>query len=471
VTSLRARLFLAIASLLIIVGVLSGALVYHWAFDEALELQDAALAQIGLVLSETRVRSNPSLPEVQQDTRILVAELTDPVGQTDSARLVKLPKDVADGLQTRTIDGETWRLLVRTRADGSRVAIGQPVLGRNEIARGSALGAALPFALLIPCLMALVAVMIQSSFLPVSRLTDRLEQDESVTLQALPVAGIPDEMAPFVRAINRLIARLAKLLDRERRFIADAAHELRTPIAALGVQAENLERAATESDRTARSAELMTGIRRTAHLLEQLLDHARYAGDAKRVNQAIDISRVARTVVADFLPLAARRSIDLGFTRSEHAPAQVDESAAATVVRNLVANALQHAPNGGRVDIGVITSATEAILEVEDNGPGVPPEDLERIVDPFMRGQNPRGEGTGLGLSIVNRIAHAAAGRLVLENRDGAAGSGLRARVTFPLPSRHNVHVSEPVGVEAQIPGRTDSYVCGSVNGSSAAGP
>ena len=456
-SSLRTRLFVAIASLLIIVGVLSGALVYHWAFDEALELQDAALAQIGSVLSETRVRSNPPLPEVQQDTRILVAELTNPVGQSgDPTRLVKLPKDIADGLQTRTMNGETWRLLVRTRSDGSRVAIGQPVLGRNEIARGSALRAALPFALLIPCLMALIAVVIQSSFRPVSRLTDRLEQEESLTLRALPVAGIPDEMAPFVRAINRLIERLAKRLDRERRFIADAAHELRTPIAALGVQAENLDKAATEHDRIARLAELKGGIRRTAHLLEQLLDHARYTGDAKRVNEAIDISRVARTVVADLLPLAARRSIDLGFTASDQALVTVGEPAVATVIRNLVSNALQYAPDGGRVDIGVFTFPDEAILEVEDNGPGVSPEDLGRIVDPFTRGQDSQGEGTGLGLSIVSRIARAAGGRLVLENRDGAAGSGLRAQVTFPLRD-HNAHVAEPIGVEFQIPSRTDS--------------
>jgi two-component system OmpR family sensor kinase len=420
--------------------------VYHWAFDEALELQDAALAQIGSVLSETHVRSEPPLPEVQQDTRILVAELINPAGQGDPIRLVNLQKDVADGLQTRTMNGEPWRLLVRTRSDGSRVAIGQPVLGRNEIARGSALRAALPFALLIPCLMVLIAVVIQSSFRPVSRLTDRLEQDESVTPRALPVAGIPDEMAPFVRSINRLIERLAKRLDRERRFIADAAHELRTPIAALAVQAENLDMAATEPDRIARSAKLKAGIRRTAHLLEQLLDHARYAGDAKRVNEAIDISSVARTVVADFLPLAARRSIDLGFTKSEHVLVKVDESAVATVVRNLVANALQYTPSGGRVDIGVFTSQNEAILEVEDSGPGVPPEDLDRIVDPFTRGPDPRGEGTGLGLSIVSRIARTAGGRLGLENRDGA-GSGLRARVTLPLPDRHDT-VGERVGRE-----------------------
>lgn len=456
-TSLRTRLFLAIAGLLIIVGVLSGALVYYWAFDEALELQDAALAQIGSVLSETRVRSERPLPEVQQDTRILVAELTNPVDQGDPGRLVNLPKDVADGLQTRTMNGETWRLLVRTRSDGSRVAIGQPVLGRNEIARGSALRAALPFALLIPCLMALIAIVIQSSFRPISRLTDRLEQEESLTLRALPVAGIPDEMAPFVRAINRLIERLAKHLDRERRFIADAAHELRTPIAALGLQAENLDRAATEHDRIARSAELKAGIRRTAHLLEQLLDHARYAGDAKRINEAIDVSRVARTVVTDLLPLAAKRSIDLGFTKSEHALVMVDEAAAATVIRNLISNALQYTPDGGRVDVGIFTFLNDAILEVEDNGPGVPPEDLDRIVDPFTRGQDSLGEGTGLGLSIVSRIARAAGGRLVLENREGAAGSGLRAQVTFPLPERHNAHVPEPTGVEVQIPSRTDS--------------
>ena len=434
-TSLRARLYAALAALAVAGGLLSGVVVYRWAFDEAIELQDGLLAQIGAFLAHGR----PGLDAfptrgVDPDARVSFIELD---GAPADARrpLTGVPASAADGLHTLTLGGQSWRVLVETRADGGRFAVGQPAEARDEIARGSAFGAAAPFAALLPCQLILIALVIHYSFRPVSQLTDALERDEGSGAAPLAVAGIPDELRPFISAIDRLVGRLKDRLDRERRFIADAAHELRTPLAALTVQAQNLENAPTDDERKRRAGELNAGLRRTAHLLDQLLDHARYDSGGPHVGAPVDICAVARETVADLLPLAQEKAIDLGFTRTEEALARIAPAAFAAVARNLVGNALRHAPDGGRIDVAVYAAGDRAILCVTDDGPGVPADELELILDPFKRGRAAAGEGAGLGLAIVRRIAERAGGELILQNVGAGEGGGFRASLALPLAS------------------------------------
>ncbi len=435
-TSLQGRLFMALAGLVAAAGLLSGFAVYRWAFDEAIELQDGLLVQMGAFLAENRVR--PDLlasRDVDPDARVSIAELDGaPIGA--GGPLARIPKGAVDGLQIFAAGDELWRVLVRTRLDGSRVAVGQPARARDEIARGSAYRAAAPFAILIPCLMISIALIIHYSFKPVSRLTERLESSETSTPPLLSVAGIPDELRPFILAINHLIGRLTERLGRERRFIADASHELRTPIAALTVQAQNLENAPNDADRARRTGELKAGLRRTAHLLDQLLDHARYASGATQSREPVDVAAIARSAVAELLPLAEAKSIDLGFTRSETALVRIASAAFATIVRNLVGNAIHYLPEGGRIDVAAYAGGGHAVLSVEDDGPGIPPEEIAAVVDPFKRGSSATGQGAGLGLSIVDRIAQAAGGDLSLESP--AQGRGLRAIVALPLADPSN---------------------------------
>ena len=280
--------------------------------------------------------------------------------------------------------------------------------------------------------MVLIALVIHYSFRPVSRLTEKLERDRDGTPSSLPDQDLPDELRPFILAINRLIGRLADRLDRERRFIADAAHGLRTPIAALTVQAQNLENAPNEADRIRRANELRTGLRRTARLLDQLLDHARYAAVATS-SETVDISAIAKSTVADLLPLAEEKAVDLGFARADNARVRIAPAAFATIVQNLVGNALAYVLEGGRVDVTISVADGRATFLIEDDGPGIPADEIKTIIEPFKRGTSAIAHGAGLGLSIADQIVHTAGGRLDFGLPPNGQRCGLRVTVSLPL--------------------------------------
>ena len=198
--------------------------------------------------------------------------------------------------------------------------------------------------------------------------------------------GLPSELLPFVESINRLLERIRAMLDQQRRFVADAAHELRTPITALSLQAENLERAGSGAPAPERLAALKGGIERTAHLLEQLLALARSEAGAEPDGAILSLDAVAKEVVAELLPLAQSRRIDLGFGRLEAVEVLARPIELRALVRNLVDNALRHGREGGRVDVDVWRDVDFAVLRIDDDGPGIPEADLARVFDPFVRG-------------------------------------------------------------------------------------
>jgi two-component system OmpR family sensor kinase len=225
------------------------------------------------------------------------------------------------------------------------------------------------------------------------------------------------------------------MLDQQRRFVADAAHELRSPITALSLQAENLNPVDLPEAAQARVAALKQGIHRTKHLLEQLLALARHearsAGHCEMPVVALD--QVSKEVVADLLPQSLNSGIDLGFQIVEPLAVRGEPIMLAAMIRNLVDNALRFTPYGGRIDLGVYGQDGAATLQIEDSGPGIAPDDMDRIFEPFFRGQCPEAEGTGLGLSIVKRIVDGLGGSIVLENIAGAGRSGLRVIVKLSL--------------------------------------
>ena len=220
-------------------------------------------------------------------------------------------------------------------------------------------------------------------------------------------------------------------MDQQQRFVADAAHELRTPITALSLQAENLDPVDLPEEARQRLAALKQGMRRTKHLLEQLLALARHEVGPSSEAAVVPLDRIVKDLVADLLPDAARKGIDLGFELIEPIATRGEPVMIATMTRNLIDNAVRFTPQGGRVDIGVYREGEQAILQVEDTGPGILPSDLDRIFEPFFRGSRPTEDGTGLGLSIVKRIVDRLGGSIVLENISGPASTGLRATVRF----------------------------------------
>jgi len=267
-----------------------------------------------------------------------------------------------------------------------------------------------------------------------AKLANELDGSRTRELDPLPSEGMPSELRPFVASINRLLERVHEMVEQQRRFIADAAHELRTPIAALSVQADNLTHAKLTADAEERLTALRGGARRTAHLLDQLLALARSEvnnGDSSPPVVAAD--QFAKEVMADLLPLAGQRGVDLGFEVLDAVGLRADPIMVATLFRNLIDNAIRYTPQGGRVDVRLYRRDGKAVFEVEDSGPGIPSADIARVFEPFFRGSQPTGSGTGLGLSIVKRIADHLNGTVSLKNK--ASATGLRATVTLPAAS------------------------------------
>jgi two-component system OmpR family sensor kinase len=432
IRSLRGRLFVGLTAIIVLTAAIGGTLAYRWAFGEAIELQDSILIQLASLAQSGSFSGGQPLHGVEEDTEVWLIELgKTPRGSADDRQLFSLQ----DGLQVATWKKQPVRVLLRTRSDGSRFAVAQPTAVRDETARDVALRTLLPIAALIPCLMVVTALVIAHSLRPIVRLARDLDSRSADDMAPLPLNGPPSELHPFIISINGLLARIRLLMDQHRRFVADAAHELRTPITALGLQAENLDSVALPKAARERVAALKQGMHRTKRLLEQLLALARHetipSDRAEMPLAALD--RVAQEVVADLLPQATDRGIDLGFALVEPLAVRGEPLMIAGLIRNLLDNALRFTPHGGTIDIGVYRQDGAAILQVEDTGPGIASTDMDQIFDPFFRGSRPEGEGSGLGLSIVKRIVGNLGGGIAVENIVGTGRSGLRATVRMPI--------------------------------------
>ena len=445
IRSLRARLFVGLTAIILVSGAIGGMFAYSWAFGEAIELQDSILIQLASLAQNAGFSGGQPLHGVEEDTEVWLVELgKTPRGLAEDRQLFNLP----DGLQVATWKKQPVRVLLRTRSDGSRFAVAQPTTVRDETARDVAFRTLLPIAALIPCLMLVTALVIAHSLRPIVQLAGDLDSRRADDMTPLPLKRTPSELHPFITSINGLLARMRLLMDQHRRFVADAAHELRTPITALSLQAENLDSVALPEVARERVAALKQGMHRTKHLLEQLLALARHeatpSDPAEMPLAALD--SVAKEVVADLLQEALDRGIDLGFALVEPLTVRSEPVMLAAIIRNLLDNALRFTPRGGTIDIGIYRQDDVAILQVEDTGPGIASGDMDQIFDPFFRGSRPEGEGTGLGLSIVKRIVGSLGGGIALENIAGAGRSGLRVTVRLPIASDPDALPSSDAG-------------------------
>ncbi|MBR0788518.1 histidine kinase [Bradyrhizobium manausense] len=429
IRSLRGRLFAGLTAIILLTGIIGGLFAYHWAFNEAIEMQDSVLIQIAGLVQTGSLPGGRELHGVDEDAEVW---LIDQASESD-AKLWSLK----DGLSLAKRKGQPIRVLLRTQPDGTRFAVAQRTSVRDEIASDMAFRTVLPIAALIPCLLLVTAIVIARSLRPMVRLADDLDSRRADDMTPLPAGQMPSELRPFIGSINGLLARVRGMMDQQRRFVADAAHELRTPITALSLQAENLDPVDLPANARERVAALRQGIGRTRHLLDQLLALARQ--DAGRPDTAtmpvVRLDDVAKQVVADLLPGAADRGVDLGFARVEPAMVRGEAVMLAAVVRNLIDNALRFTPQGGRIDSRVYRDGDTAILQIEDSGRGVPPEEIGRILEPFFRGQRPEGDGAGLGLSIVKRIVDGLGGSIEVANTTESGRTGLRVLVRLPTAS------------------------------------
>lgn len=369
----------------------------------------------------------------------------------NEARCLPLPATLKNGFHAFRHQNLDYRVYVHRLRDGSRIAVSQETRIRDQIARQSALYATLPLLLLVPVLLAVMLMLIRLMLRPLAELSRTVDARQEHDLKPLPKTDLPTELQPFVNAINGLLGRTGAAMESQRRFVADAAHELRSPLAALSLQAERLHAAPMSSEATERLETLQAGIRRSRHLLEQLLllaraQNARWvqgqaAPTAASAPAVVAVLPVMRRVLEDLLPLADQKGLNLGISAApgvthdaeadERIRVAADEMALYTLLRNLVDNAIRYTPAGGQIDLWVDRHGTEVVMAVQDDGPGIPAEERARVVDPFYRVLGTGESGSGLGLSIVDTLVGNLKGRLRLDDAVGHA-HGLRAEVTLP---------------------------------------
>ena len=283
----------------------------------------------------------------------------------------------------------------------------------------------------MPLVVALIFLTVARELRPLVGLAHAVGGRTPEALDPIPATDVPAEVRPLVDALNDLLARLRAALAAQRDFVADAAHELRTPLAALQLQAGLIERSTDTDERLAAINELKAGVARAAHTVRQLLTLARNEpGAHERASVPVALGELLRQGVASHAILADSRQIDLGATDLDPAAAvSGDAEALASLVDNLLANAIAHAPSGGRVDVACGVGDGRPWLTVSDNGPGIPPDERERVFDRFYRRSGAATGGTGLGLAIVATIARRHGAEVALTD---TAGGGLTVRVIFP---------------------------------------
>lgn len=402
------------------------------AWFEARDNQDELLRSVTTLVRASRLLDSGSIDDDVGEETLVVRRLDRAV----DGELARALRPLGPGLHTVRLDGRAWRASIGAHASADRrFVVAQPTAVRDELALSIGLHAFVPAVLLAALVLLVIDRVVRRRFARLDALTATLEDDVADGLdRPLPAADVPDEIRPFVTVIRRLRERDAETLERQRRFVADAAHELRTPVAALALQSDNLRAASAPPEREARLTELRRGVARLQRLIEQLLDLARLQGTASGDVAVVDAGSVVREVIAGLVVLAAERGVDLGATDVARVRVRDEGGGLGRLLRNAIDNAVRHTPAGGRVDVAVEVDGDMVCFGVVDDGPGIESTELERVFEPFRRGTGtvaaPAGSGTGLGLGICREIARRLGGTVRLSN---APPRGLRFEYRQPL--------------------------------------
>ena len=434
--SIRARLLIALLALVAALSILAGTLTYRRVLAETSTLFDYQLRQMALSLrSQVPMAPRLELPPDQADADFVI-QIWDLYGTRIYFSRPGLPliNATALGYADVRVGGRQWRTYGLSTLDGV-IQIAQPVRVRESLARGAALRVVIPLLLLLPLLGAAVVGVVGSGLRPLRRVAGEVQRRDVHSLAPIAADRLPQEIAPLVNELNRLLTRLNAAFQTQRAFVADAAHELRSPLTALSLELQLLDRAPDETARREARANLGAAVERAIHLVGQLLTLARNE-PREPVGELtpIALEQPVAEGIADVHALAAVRRIELTL-EADPAVVQGDREALRTLVRNLVDNAVRYTPEGGRVRIRTrggarASGGTEpALLEVGASGPGMAAADRERAFDRFYRRVGSPQGGSGLGLAIVKAIAdrHGAEVRL-----GDAADGGLLVTVAFP---------------------------------------
>lgn len=432
--SIRRQLLLALLGSISFAMLLGALAIYRSTLAEVDDLFDYQLRQLALSLRDQAYQRAfaPATEDVAEDFDFVIQ-----VWSPEGVRVYyshphkTLPGLVQIGYNTIQTPEGSWRVFA-AQFNSLVIQVAQPLSVRNKMALTVASHLLLPLLVLLPVLSMLIWILVSRGLKPLNRLAKAVATRSPKALKPLLEEKAPVEVLPLVRSLNDLLARLGEAMTAQRAFIADAAHELRTPIAAMQLQAQLVERAQSTEEAHAAMDDLRAGIHRASHVVTQLLTLARQDPDmAAKPFVSVSLAELARSVIGDQIALAGAKGIDLGMAAvDESALVLGDTDGLRILLANLVENAVRYTPQGGRVDVMVHRLEDgKASVEVEDTGTGIPVREQARVFDRFFRGEATVEPGTGLGLAIVKTVADRHGALIELNNVEP---HGLNVKVVFP---------------------------------------
>lgn len=441
--SLQGRLLLLVLSGVALVWLVTSVLTWYDVRHELDELLDGHLAQAAALLvvqqaqeiepDDDRELDAPTLHryapkvafQVFHEGRLALRSANAPV-----APMVEANLDFMSGLKTVQIQGQAWRVFAAHGAERDvQVYVGEQMGSRNDILWAVLRSTLWPMLIALPLLVGAVWWAVRLGVQPIRRLGRVLAERQPQALSPVTLTKAPSEMAPMIAALNGLFERIGQLLESERRFTADAAHELRTPIAAIRMQAQVAMGEADDALRQHALQGTLEGCDRATRLVGQLLSLSRLEAVESPAMANVDLRALAQRVVAELAPKAIGKQQSLEFEGSEPCVVPGNETLLAVLVRNLVDNAVRYSPPAARIQVSVRRQGAQVVLGVEDSGPGLDAADRQRLGERFFRVTGSVESGSGLGWSIVRRIA--AVHRLKIDVGDSTALGGLAVRVIY----------------------------------------
>ncbi len=437
-TSIRRKLLITLIGALLAAGFTAATATFFSAQAEFNSFLDAHLKEIAESLGESVWQSMP----INSPDRLMILgdapayqiivqvydSTSNSLWQREGTPALPLPE--GPGFTLEKVGGKTWRTY-SVAAGPLIITAGQDMAERTELAATAAFRILQPLCLLIPFIAIAVWIVVAAGLAPLDRTARSVARRSPASLEPISTKALPTELAGLVNAVNQLLERLKESLSAQQRFASDAAHELRTPLTALKLQVQLAQRAKTPEAQAKCFSRLHEGINRATRLVQQLLTLARLDPDAsKKPMNTIELHSLIASIQEEMAPIAQQKNIVI---TTDASPATIDgmEDAVRLMIANLTDNAIRYTPNGGRIKLATRVDKGFSIVEIADNGPGIRPEERQRVFDRFYRALGTKTSGTGLGLAIVKRIVDIHHGSIVID--DGLDGKGAAFRLTFPL--------------------------------------
>ena len=433
--SIRKALLLTLLPAVLLLMAVAVFTALHEVRDEIGELFDAQLVQAAFAVPTSQLETPSDVvrdkhDDPTHDMVIAVWDASEPHPAFFSRTHAPLERPKAGGFSRAMVNGERWRMYARQA--GSRwIQVAQPLRIRAEASADIVSGLTLPMVLLVPIVVITVLLLVKRGLRPLTHFAAEIDARSHYALESVPIHSLPAELLPMATAMNQLLMRLQVALNAQEIFVADAAHELLTPLTALQVQVQMLERAKSDERRLQVTSDVRSSLERCSNLARQLLSLARHSsGHPAELSTRLLLGSAVRAAMSEVLPKAHERSIDLGIATEADCSVFADEKAIQTLLRNLLDNAIKYSPAFGRVDVSIALRNERPVITVSDTGPGIAPAEQARVFDRFYRGSGVDAEGSGLGLAIAREIAERHA--VILEIRSPGRLGGLDMNVIFP---------------------------------------